>query len=847
MATKGAGDELERYRAKRDFSKTSEPPGGEVTPETSVFVVQKHAARRLHYDLRLQFGETLKSWAVPHGPSLDPTVRRLAVHTEDHPLEYADFEERIAKGQYGAGGMIVWDRGAWVPMGNPDEDFRKGTLKFRLAGEKLGGGWTLVRLKPKEGERGDNWLLIKERDPFARPGSDAAILEERPESVLSGRLVEELAEPEAPAKPARARAPKPIRVDVLKGARQAPLPRSFRPQLASPAAHVPGGKEWLHEIKFDGYRTIARIDGGEVRLCTRTGLDWTKRYGVLIEGFRGLACQQALIDGEIVVQDERGIASFAALQDTLAEGHTHELIFFAFDLMYLDGYDLTEVPLLERKQALEELLDPAVGPTTPLQISEHVVGRGRAFYEQAAQLGLEGVISKRADAPYQQTRTRGWLKIKCRQSDEFTVVGYSPSEAAGGIGALLLADREANGLRYVGRVGTGFSAAEMRRLHARLEALKTKKVPVALPPEERRRKDIVWVKPTLVAEVEYGNRTADGILRHSVYKGLREDKIEEEAGAPAPEPRAKVERKRYVTDADLAQILVTNPDRVMFGEGGPSKLDLALYYARVGDWMLPELVNRPVSLVRCPTGKAADCFFQRHALSGMPDVIKRIPLREEGSKKRADYLYVEDARGLLALPQFGAIEFHSWGCRVDQPERPDRLVFDLDPDEGLPWRDVVSAAHDVADALRGLGLVPFVKTTGGKGLHVVVPIARRQGWPEVHRFAEAFARQQAQQAPKRFTANMAKRERRGRIYLDYVRNARSATAVAAYSLRARPGVPASTPLAWSELDLIEHPRELNYATVPERLSDDFDDPWADIDRAARTITKEMERKLAIRV
>ena len=846
-ATTPASSTLERYRAKRDFSKTREPPGGKVTPETSVFVVQKHAARRLHYDLRLQFGDTLKSWAVPQGPSLDPQVRRLAVHTEDHPLEYADFEEQIPKGQYGAGGMIVWDRGTWVPMGDPEEGYRKGSFKFRLLGEKLGGGWTLVRLKPKEGERGDNWLLIKERDPFARPGSDAAILEERPESVLSGRLVEELAEPEAPAKPVRARKPKPIRAAVLKGARQAPLPPSIRPQLATPAARPPDGEEWLHEIKFDGYRTIARIDRGAVRLCTRTGLDWTDRYGVLIEGFRGLACQQALIDGEIVVQDERGIASFAALQDALAEGRTHELIFFAFDLMYLDGYDLTEVPLLERKQALEELFDPVVGSTTPLQISEHVVGHGRDFFGQASQLGLEGVISKRADAPYQQARTRSWLKIKCRQSDEFMVVGYSPSEAAGGIGALLLAERDDDGVRYVGRVGTGFSMTEMKSLHARLEALRTKKATVALPPEERRRKELVWVRPALIAEVEYGNRTADGILRHAVYRGLRIDKSEDDSAAKAPEPQAKAERKRYVTDADLAQVLVTNPDRVMFGEGGPTKLQLVLYYARVGDWMLPELIKRPVSLVRCPLGKPEDCFFQRHAMAGMPDMIRTIPLREEGSKKRADYLYIEDARGLLALAQFGAVEFHSWGCRVDQPERPDRIVFDLDPDEGLPWREVVSAAHHVADALRELGLVPFVKSTGGKGLHVMVPIARRQGWPEVRRFCEAFARQQAEQAPKRFTANMAKRERRGRIYLDYLRNARSATAVAAYSLRARPGVPASTPLAWSELDLLENPRELNYATVPERLSDDFKDPWAAIDRAARALTKEMERKVAIRV
>jgi bifunctional non-homologous end joining protein LigD len=835
-------DALERYRKKRDFSKSREPPGGTVAPGTSLFVVQKHAARRLHYDLRLQFGDSLRSWAVPNGPSLDPKARRLAVRVEDHPLEYVDFEAQIPKGQYGAGGMIVWDRGTWAPMGDPEEGYRKGSLKFRLAGEKLGGGWTLVRLKPKDGERGDNWLLIKERDPFARPGSDAAILEERPESVITGRRVEDLAAAEPEAEPAPRR--KPVRPASLKGARKAPLPGAIRPQLASPAARVPDSDDWLHEIKFDGYRTIARLDADVVRLLTRTGLDWTDRYGRLAGAFEKLPCEQALIDGEIVVQDERGIASFAALQDALAEGRTHDLIFFAFDLLHLDGYDLCGVPLRERKRALEGLLAPAITPSSVLQISEHVVGHGRAFFERASQLGLEGVISKRTDAPYQQMRTKSWLKIKCRQSEDFLIVGFSASEAAGGVGALLLAEAEDGGLRYVGRVGTGFSMTQMKSLHARLEALRAKKPAVALPPEERR-KDIVWVRPALVAEVEYGNRTADGILRHAVYKGLRLDKAEDESAAKAPEP--PVERKRYVTDADLAQIWVTNPDRVMFGEGGPTKLELALYYARVGDWMLPELIARPVSLLRCPSGKAADCFFQRHAMAGMPDVIRRIPLREEGSKKRADYLYVEDAQGLLALAQFGAVEFHSWGCRVDQPERPDRIVFDLDPDEGLPWREVVAAARELRDALAELGLVPFVKTTGGKGLHVVVPIARRQGWPEVRRFCEAFARQQAQQAPKRFTANMAKRERRGRIFLDYLRNARSATAVAAYSLRARPRVPASTPLAWAELANLDDPKDLDWVTVPERLEQAaFADPWAGIDAAARALTKEMQRKLQIR-
>ena len=836
------GAALERYRAKRDFAKTAEPPGGAIAPGTRVFVVQKHAARRLHYDLRLQFGETLRSWAVPQGPSLDPKVRRLAVHVEDHPLEYADFEKPIPKGQYGAGAMIIWDRGSWIPMGDAEADYHKGTLKFRLSGEKLGGGWMLVRLKPKDGERGDNWLLIKERDPYARPGHGDDLLTERPESVLSGRRVEELLEDETSSPPAPAtRKVRRARLSALAGAVKAPLPDAVRPQLATPAARVPEGDAWLHEIKLDGYRTLARLDAGAVRLLTRTGQDWTDRYGLLAKPFAALPCKDALIDGEIVVQDENGIASFAALQDALAEGRTHELTCFAFDLLHLDGYDLTAVPLAERKRTLAALLEPVVGPTSALQLSEHVRGHGPAFFEQASRLGLEGVVSKRADSSYQQARTRSWLKIKCRLSEEFPIIGYSPSEAAGGIGALLLAEALDGGLRYVGRVGSGFSMTEMRRLHARLEALRTRDAPVALPAEEKR-KGMVWVRPALIAEVEYGNRTADGILRHAVYKGLRADKVEADAAATASKPSAKVEKKRYVTDADLAQIWVTNPDRVMFGAGGPTKLELALYYARVGDWLLPELIGRPVSLVRCPLGRLQDCFFQRHALAGMPDAVRTIALAEDGSDQKADYLYVEDAKGLLSLPQFGTIEFHSWGCRVDQPERPDRLVFDLDPDESLPWREVARAAFEVRDALTAKGLVPFLKTTGGKGLHLVVPIQRRRSWGEVARFCEAFAREIAAKAPRRFTANMAKSQRRGRVYVDWLRNQRSATAVAAYSLRARPGAPASTPLAWDELGQLDDPADLNYATVPERLATGLVDPWAGIERSARALPRGVEPK-----
>jgi bifunctional non-homologous end joining protein LigD len=448
---------------------------------------------------------------------------------------------------------------------------------------------------------------------------------------------------------------------------------------------------------------------------------------------------------------------------------------------------------------------------------------------------LEGVISKRVDVHYRPGRSKSWLKIKCLQSEDFLIVGFAESPAAGGLGALLLAEPDEQGLRYVGRVGTGYSAGEARQLHARLAALRQDRPSVEMPAAERRR--AIWVRPVLLAEVQYATRTADRILRHAVYKGLRPDKP-----APSAPDAPRTPRQRWVTDEDLASVWVTNPDRKMFGADGPTKLELALYYAQVGDWLLPELTLRPVSLVRCPTGKAADCFFQRHALSGMPEAIKRISLREEDSKERADYIYVENARGLLALAQFGAVELHGWGCRVDKPERPDRMVFDLDPDQGLPWRTVVEAAFVVRESLEELGFVPFLKTTGGKGLHVVVALARRQGWPEVRRFAEAFAVHMARRLPKLFTANMAKANRRGRIFLDYLRNGRSATAVAAYSLRARPGVPASTPLTWDELVKIDHPADLNYATVPVRLTE-VEDPWAELAQSARPLTREMERRL----
>jgi bifunctional non-homologous end joining protein LigD len=840
---------LERYRAKRDFTKTPEPDAGaradEAEREGRLFCVQQHAARRRHYDLRLQFGDALKSWAVPQGPSLDSRVRRLAVHVEDHPLDYARFEGAIPKGQYGGGEVIVWDIGEWVPMEDVEEGYRKGSLKFRLSGEKLNGGWTLVRIKGDQ-QKGDNWLLIKERDLFTRPEAEGNICDERPESVLSGRTIEALRAGEEAAALAKARPkPKQLRPSRLPGARKTSAIEVPRPQLASPVSAPPEGEDWLHEIKFDGYRTLARIEDGTTRLITRSGHDWTDRYGSLAKAFSPIPCRQALIDGEILVQDEAGLSSFAALQDALSEGASHKLTFFAFDLLHLDGYDLREVPLVGRKQALHTLLEGAVTPTSALQISEHVEGQGRAFFDQAARMGLEGVVSKRAGATYQPGRSKSWLKAKCVRSDEFVIVGYTESEAASGIAALLLAEAGDGGLRYAGRVGTGYSSAEAVRLLTRLESLARKTPPVTMPPEERRK--AIFVRPALIAQVRYMNRTADGILRHAVYQGLREDKEDEAQQQAARDvPPEPTPRKRLINDADLASIWVTNPDRHMFSADGPTKLELALYYARVGDWMLPEVLKRPISLVRCPTGTSEDCFFQRHAMPGMPDVVKVVSLREERSKKRGDYLYFEDARGFLSLPQFGAIELHSWGCRVDQPERPDRMIFDLDPDESLRWSEVIDAALEVRAALEALGLAPFVKTTGGKGLHVVVPLQRRQGWDRMLRFAQAFVEILARRAPTRFTSKMAKSGRRGRVFIDYLRNVRGATAVALYSLRARPGVPTSTPLHWQELSEIDDPADLNYATVPKRLAHDFADPWVTMEEAARALTQEMERKVGIK-
>jgi bifunctional non-homologous end joining protein LigD len=812
-----ADSSLKTYRGKRDFDRTPEPQGAEAAEEGNRFVVHKHSATADHYDLRLEFGGVLKSWAVPKGPSLNPDDKRFAVETEDHPLEYIDFEGVIPEGEYGGGPMIVWDQGTWAPMDDVEKSLKSGAFKFRLVGEKLKGGWMLARLKKKPGETEQGWLLIKEHDLAVDREND--VLVERPESVKSGRRIEELVAPKVEAKPVA------LRPGKLKGAVKAPMPASLAPQLATSVAAPPKddkNRKWLHEIKLDGYRTMAFVENGAVRLVTRSGLDWTRRYGDLSQAFAQLGCKNAVIDGEIVVLDEKGISSFAALQDALANKTSHMLIYYAFDLVHLDGWDLTKVRLADRKGLLAQLLAGHLTGRSAIQLSDHIEGDPSELHERVSEMGLEGLVSKRADAPYASGRTDTWQKIKALDVEEFSIAGYTRSPA-GGLGALAVGEWVDGELHYRGKVGTGFDAEELHSLLARLEPMEEGGEPLAGGPKEIR-----WVRPVLTVRVHYANRTTDGRLRHAVYHGLREAELS----------RPVAPRKRLISDADLAGIWVTNPTRRMFGKSGPTKLDIAIYYAAVGDFMLPHLFNRPVSLVRCPTGKPQDCFFQRHAFTGMPPTVEAFETKNSQGEKQT-YLTVEGVKGYLALAQFGVVEFHSWGTHRRHLDQPDQIVLDLDPGEGIEWREVVEAAVHIRGELEVLGLEPFVKTSGGRGLHVVLPLVPKLDWKQTHKAAGALAKRLADTAPDTFTTVMGASNRKRRIFIDFHRNARSATAAAAYSLRARVHLPASAPLHWADLESIDDPSDLNYSSLPSLLSTSGD-PWAQIDDFAREIPEEVK-------
>ena len=812
-------DNLSAYQAKRRFAKTPEPKGGAAPSGDLIFVIQKHHARHMHYDLRLQIGDTLKSWAVPEGPCLDPKVRRFAKQVEDHPLEYATFEGRIPGGEYGAGSVIVWDRGTWVTLADPAQALAAGEIKFRLSGEKLGGGWMLKRLPDDP----TNWLLIKERDIAVRPLDEYDVLVEQPNSVITGRAVDEA--PPPPKTPLRR---KPVA--KIAGAVAAPMPTKWKPQLAGQADSAPHGKGWIHEIKYDGYRTLVFFEGGKVRLVTRNGHDWTARYGALAKALEKLPCKSAVVDGEVVVQDPRGVTSLDLLERALSDGDSHVMTYFAFDLPYLDGYDLSAARLDERKQALEALIDPLRDERSPVQFSQHIDGDGDALFAQASRMGLEGIVSKKADARYMQSRSASWVKVKRVEVADFVIIGFL-SNMPQGASSLILAEERGGELVYASRVGSGIGDTKARELYAALSKHIRDKPVVPTP----RTPGAVWVDPVWTAEVGYRSRSTKDSPRAPVLLSFARRKA----------PRASVALKpKLVGDRELAAIHLTNPQREMFAGSGVTKLDLALYYARVGDWMLPEMLRRPVTVIRCPTGDIKDLFYQRHAFQGLPAGVETIELADE--EERAAFISITEAKGYLGLTQFGAVEFHLWGCHIDDPEHPDRLVMDLDPDEGLPWARVCDGAEILRDRLRAMGFRPFLRTTGGKGVHLVVALEGGHDWPTVKGFAEALARAMAADNPGLFTAVSSKERRKGRIYLDYLRNARGASAVASYSLRARPDFPVATPIGWEELRKLSGGNAFNRLNLIRRLDSLATDPWDDLGSSAVKITPKMRRDVGMK-
>jgi bifunctional non-homologous end joining protein LigD len=858
-------DKLATYHRKRDFKHTPEPKGSTTAGRCSLrFVVQKHAARRLHYDFRLELDGTLKSWAVPKGPSLDPADKRLAVHVEDHPLEYGNFEGIIPEGHYGAGNVQIWDRGTWQPMGDAAAGYRSGKLKFRLHGEKLHGGWTLVRTRlPGSGDK-EQWLLIKERDEAAQPAKKFSITEAMPDSViptngakprvwLSKKTNGNVESLSARAKTSRKETTSPKAAATiprsLTGARKAALPLKLKPQLATLVESIPGEGDWSYEIKFDGYRIMARVSGKTVRLFTRNGNDWTAKMPALANAIKNLGIRSAWLDGEIVVMGKNNVPSFQALQNAFDSEDTDNIRFFLFDLPYFDGYDLSDAPLCERRELLRQLL--ATQKDGALQFSDDFNESPDRILDTACKLSLEGVIAKRSDAPYESRRTKTWLKLKCQRRQEFVIAGFTePKGSRAGFGALLLAVHEAGGdLRYAGRVGTGFDEKILQSVYGRLKKLETTRAPLReLPPG----RDVHWVKPKLVAEVSFAEWTGDGKVRHAVFHGLRSDKPAGKVGIEAPaELNARKNNGRAhpvkagkpnMQDDLVAGMRITHAGRIIDKRSGFTKLDLARYYEQIAQWILPHLADRPVALVRGPDGAQGELFFQKHAQH-----LKIPGIRQLDPKFDPDHaalMVIDSVEALVGAVQFGAIELHTWNATTTAIEKPDCMIFDLDPDPALKWKTVVEAARLTRSILQELGLKAVVKTSGGKGVHVVVPLARRNDWEEVGTFAQAVAQHLARTLPDRFSAKMGEKNRVKKVFVDYLRNRRGASTVAAYSARARPGLPVSVPVDWDELDGLVAASQWNIGTLPERLAGMKRDAWATPGKP-QTLTAAMRKKLGL--
>jgi len=781
-------DRLERYREMRDFSITPEPQGRKPRrrKEALHYYIQRHDATRLHYDFRLELDGVLKSWAVPKGPSFNPKDKRLAVQTEDHPLDYGEFEGTIPPHQYGAGDVLLWDRGEWVCEDpDPRAALRKGTLHFRLEGEKLRGSWVLTRLRDRK-----NWLLIKRKDGNA--SADVDIVEDRPESVK--------------------RAPKKSR-----RAAKADLPAFVTPQLATLVSEPPKSGDWVYEVKHDGYRMLARISS-RVGLFTRSGNDWTAKLPHLAKAVEKLGLENTWLDGEIVVPGPDGRASFQALQNAFEAGADSGIVYYVFDAPFLDGKDMRQLPLRERKAKLKKLLTNAKN----IRFSDDLTGSAQQVLEHACKLKLEGLIGKQAESVYVAGRSKSWIKLKCRQEQDFVITGYNaPRGSRHGFGAILLGLYEKpRRLVYAGKVGTGFDDQRLSTLSRKFAGLKTKESPLENPPRE---KGITWLKPKLVAQVEFAERTNEGLIRQGSFMGLREDIPAKAVGKEVAQPPP-------------AAIRITHPERLIWPSLKISKADLAAYYDEVADWMLPHVASRPLTLVRCPDGAEAKCFYQRHlGMGASPGELKTFSNRK--------YLYLETKSGILSAVQNGAVEFHTWGATVPDVKHPDRITMDLDPGPGIEWQDLVKGTQLTRTLLEKLGLKCFLKTTGGKGLHVVAPLQPRLEWERVKEFTRLLAEFLVKAEPDLFVATMSKGKREGRIFVDYLRNSETASAVSAYSARARKDAGVSTPLDWDELGAKDVRDRFTVLTVPKRLAKLTLDPWAEYTSARQSITAAMWRAL----
>jgi bifunctional non-homologous end joining protein LigD len=869
---------LDTYRKKRKFGVTPEPRGRKARGKGHRYVIQKHAATRLHYDLRLELDGVMKSWAVTRGPSLVPGEKRLAVETEDHPVEYNAFEGSIPKGEYGGGTVMIWDRGTWSPEEDPHRGLKKGHLDFSLQGEKLQGHWHLVRMHRRSGEKRNNWLLIKATDDVARTAKDTDILEEMPDSVVSGRSIEEIAAGKGkkrvwhsnrtPADNVKAGATRGHvgrekrgrekkaggKTAKKKSARNAALPDFVPPSLATLHDAVPKAAGWVHEIKFDGYRMQARLDRGAVKLLTRKGLDWAARFPNVAADVARLDAETALIDGEIVVENDRGISVFSMLQAALSNGDRDSFVYYVFDLLHLDGEDLSRLPLIERKAALKELLENS-GDLGSIRYSEHFSEDGSVVLAQAKQMGLEGIVSKRADAPYRPGRTDSFMKIKCTNAQELVVGGYAPSTVSPKmIGALVTGYYRDGKLIYSGRVGTGYTRAVAKDLWTRLHPLEIPKPAFdEIPPAEARARDVRWLEPKTVIEAEVRGWASDNIVRQASFKGVREDKppkevvreiAAEEKNAPSEPRRAAArssssaaKRSKRVTKAksppkseraakDTSQegsVRFTHPDRVYWPDAGVTKQDLADYYKTVWELMAPHVIDVPLSLVRCPDGTRGQCFFQKHASAGLNDEL----LRSVIDSKRRQVIAVDSLDGLLSLVQAGVLEVHVRGSKLERLDLCDRIVFDIDPGPDVGWADIVRAAREVRERLEAIDLESFVKLSGGKGVHVVLPVAPAD-WETVKTFVQAFAQAMAADDPDRYIATMTKAKRKGKIFVDYFRNSLEQTSVAAYSTRSRDGAPVSMPVTWDELGRVKSANQYTTLNIDKRLRAMKRDPWANI-------------------